>query len=235
MIEHIAKKIKFMLSWQTDVFSQEKVERQATLISDEVRIDGLNGEYVLTGSVHDVSTSAVVNNVLDFVGGVAKVNGFLGDDGQIVEVWASKIRVAECFSRDVAMEHIADKAYQNSIAVYLGSLAGLATGDKHTASEDGHYKGGYSIGVIYKVDAKQFESVAWDYYDSMYANAVVGAVDAHKGSTMVKFVRVLSRFMSGEYYCVEMEFAYKVQMSDDEEGVLRAEAFDAGFNLRVKE
>lgn len=235
MIEHIAKKIKFMLSWQTSVFSQEMQQVQAVLVSDEVRIEGLDGEYVLTGSVHDVSTSAVVNNVLDFVGGVAKVNGFLGDEGQSVGVAVSKIRVAECFSRDVAMEHIADKAYQNTIAMYLGALAGLSSNEKHTTSEDRHYKGMYSVGVIFKVNAKQFEGVAWDYYDAMYANAVVGSVDAHKGSTMVKFVRVLSRFMSGEYYCVEMEFAYKVQMSDDEEGVLRAEAFDAGFNLRVKE
>lgn len=235
MIEHIARRIKFMLSWQTDVFSRDVQEMQASLVSNEVRIDGLDGEYVLTGSVHDFATSAVVNNVLTFVNGVAKVNGFLGDEPQVVLVLVRKVDVAECFSRDVALEHIADKAYGNSIAVYLGSLSGAAAHEKHTESEDRHYKGVYTVGVVFKVNARQFESVAWDYYDAMYANAVVGAVDTNKGSSMVKFVRVVSRFMSGEYYCVEMEFAYKVQMSDDEEGALRAEAFEAGFNLRVKE
>ena len=86
MIEHIAKRIKFMLSWQTDVFCQEIQEKQASLVSNEVSIDGLNGEYAITGSTHDVATSAVVNNVLTFVDGVAKVNGFLGDVPQVVDV-----------------------------------------------------------------------------------------------------------------------------------------------------
>ena len=78
---------------------------------------------------------------------------------QVVDVVVKKIQVAECFSREVALEHIADKAHMNSIAVYLGSLAALPFGDKHTMSEDRHYKGGYTIGVIYKVNAKQFEGV----------------------------------------------------------------------------
>jgi hypothetical protein len=225
MLNVIVKHIKTKIAQHTHLFDTESQDVVANTQNNVISITGLEGEYTLSGGELGIASTGCMNDTHLFGNGQVVTDCFFGDTLTAHNVQARKLNVGHAFKRNVALEAIIDTKSGNSIIVYTESAR--ATSDQYpdTESVDLNFKAAYTIGVMFKVDAKQIQELGCTDYDKLFINSVIGARKA--GTTLVKFVSVIDRFYAGESYVVDIEFSYVDEMFMEDSFLNGLKHFDA--------
>ena len=232
MLNVIVKQIKTRIAQHTYLFDVYTHDVVALTEDNVIRVSGLDGEYTLSGATLGVASAGCLNDTHLFDGGVAETDCFFGDVETSHNLKARKLNVGHAFKREVALEAIVDTKVGNSIIVYMGNARALDARDKGTESEDMTLKVGYTVGVMFKVDARQMEQLGCADYDKLFINSVIGA--RKEGTSLVKFGSVVDRFYAGDSYVVDMEFGYTDSMFMNDaflEGLKHFEATIGGLTI----
>lgn len=225
MLNVIVKQIKARMAQHTYLFDVSSVDVVAVTNGNVISVTGLDGEYTLSGAELGIASAGCMNDTHLFSAGSVVTDCFFGEGDISHNVKARKLNVGHAFKRDVALEAIVDTKSGNGIIVYTGSARSLSNKDKSTESEDMTLKVAYTIGVMFKVDAKQMEEFGCTDYDKLFINSVIGA--RKEGTTLVKFGSVVDRFYAGDSYVVDMEFGFVDQMFMDDNFLSGLKHFDA--------
>lgn len=226
MIDILTGRIKTNIAQHTKLFDIQTIESVvATTRNNVITIPGFEGEYTLSGAVDSVASKACINDTLVFEAGQCTTECYFGDDEVTHNLIAHKVNIGTAFKREVALEIIVDTKIGNSIIVYIGSARNTSAKERSSTSEDLTLKVAYTIGVLFKVDAKQIDELGCINYDSLFINSVVGA--KKDGATMVEFKSVVDRFYAGESYVVDIEFGYTDNMFMDQAFVDGLKHFDS--------
>ena len=227
MIDILTNKIKTNIAQQTKLFDIHSIENVIVKTKNNViTIDGFDGEYTLSGAVDSVASKGCINDTLLFDNGQCVTQCYFGDtEVEHNNIIAHKVNIGTAFKRDVALEIIVDTKIGNSIIVYIGSARNTSTNERSSTSEDLTLKVAYTIGVLFKVDAKQIDELGCINYDALFLNSVVGA--KKDGATMVEFKSVVDRFYAGESYVIDIEFGYTDAMFMDQAFIDGLKHFDS--------
>ena len=212
MIEILTNKIKTNIAQQTKLFDLHTIENITVKTKNNVIIaDGLNGEYTLSGAIGSVASKGCINDTLIFDNGQCVTECYFGDiEIKHNHITAHKVNIGTAFKREVALEIITDTKTGNSIIIYIGSARNTSADERSSTSEDLSLRVAYTIGVLFKVNAKQIDQLGCINYDALFFNSVVGA--KKDGATMVEFKSVVDRFHAGESYVIDIEFGYTDNM-----------------------
>lgn len=210
MLNAIVKHIKTRIAQHTQLFDVESQDVIAITQNNVIEVDGLDGEYTLSGGELGIASAGCINDTHLFDNGQVVTSCFFGDDKTNHNVKARKLNVGHAFKRDVAFQAIIDTKLENSIIVYVGSASALSDQHLGTESEDMALKVGYTIGVMFKANAEQIKDLGCTNYDKLFINSVIGA--RKEGSSLVKFNNVIDRFYAGDSYVVDIDFSYNDEM-----------------------
>jgi len=175
MLNVIVKQIKTRIAQHTYLFDVHTQDVVAVTQNNVIRVDGLDGEYTLSGAELGVASAGCLNDTHLFESGQVVTSCFFGEVETSHNMKARNLNVGHAFKREVALEAVVDTKAGNSIIVYTGSARALTTRDKGTESEDMTLKVGYTIGVMFKVDEKQTRKLGCTDYDKLFIDAVMGA------------------------------------------------------------
>lgn len=224
MLNTIVKHIKTRIAQHTQLFDVESQDVVAITQNNVIEVDGLDGEYTLSGGELGIASAGCMNDTHFFDNGSVVTNCFFGDDETNHNVKARKLNVGNAFKRDVAFEMIIDTKSGNSIIVYVGSASALSDQHLYTESEDMSLKVGYTIGVMFKANLEEIKELGCTDYDKLFINSVIGA--RKEGTSLVKFNNVIDRFYAGDSYVVDIEFSYIDEMFMDESFLNGLKHFD---------
>ena len=212
MIDILTKRIKTNVAQYTKLFDIETIDNVVVKTKNNViTIDGFEGEYTLSGGEDSIASKGCINDTLIFDNGQCVTPCYFGDNEvEHNNIIAHKVNTGTAFKREVALELIVDTKIGNSIIVYIGSTTNTSGRERSSISEDLVLKVAYTVGVLFKVDAKQVDELGCINYDGLFINSVVGA--KKDGTTMVEFKSVVDRFYAGDSYVVDMEFGYTDDM-----------------------
>jgi len=205
------------------------VDTQNNVISNS----GLDGEYTLSGGVDGTASKGCVNQTLDFVAGAVTTDCFFGDVVSTHSLVAHKVNVGTAISKSIAEEMIIDEKIGNSIIVYLNSTRNATDRKNTTISQDLSFKVNNTLGVLFKIDAKQMESIGCVNTDVVFIHSVLGI--KKDTSTLIKFDSVGARYFAGKNYVVDLEFSYEYVMVFDDIIKARLKNFDTVLgNVAIK-
>lgn len=229
MLEILQKHIKTNIAQYTQLFDIDTQNISLDTQSNQISNAGLDGEYTLSEATEGTASVGCLNQTLDFVGGAVGTDCFFGNDVVTHNLVAHKVNVGTAIKRDIAMEMVIDEKIGNSIIVYLNSTRNSTEGKrKNTISEDLSIKVNYTLGVMFKIDASQMESIGCVNTDVVFINSVLGA--GKQSSTLIQFDSVVDRFFAGKSYVVDYEFSYEDIMLFDDIIKDRVKHFDTVFD-----
>ena len=212
MIELIIKKIMANIAQYTQLFDTETTSTTCDTVSNTVTIAGLNGEYVVSGGVDGVASSGCLNQMLNFVNGVATTDCYFGDTVNTVNVVLHKVNVGKAVAREFALEMMVDDKIDNVLIVYWDSTSNTQTDYKYTISEDNQTMLQQKFGILFKISADEMQAIGGcDALDKIVANSVIEIDD--ENATLIRFDNVKDRFFAGKNYCVDMAFSYLEDMN----------------------
>lgn len=211
MFDFITQKIMANVAQYTTLFDTSTQNTTCKTQNNLIKIDGLNGEYVLSGGVDGIATKNCLNDLHRFENGIAVAQCFFGNDENIHNVTLHKVNVGTALKRELAIEVMLDKKINNTIIVYWDNTVNMQQGYKYNISQDNTQIYKYTIGVMYKVDAKQNEALGdCSIIDRIITNSVI--YTEKDNASLVKFEKVKDRFYADKFYCVDMEFSYLEDM-----------------------
>lgn len=211
MFDFITQKIMANVAQYTTLFDTKTISKSCVTKNNLVTIDGLNGEYVLSGGVDGIATKNCLNDLHNFINGVATTQCFFGNTENIHNVIVHKVNVGTAIKREIALEMILDKKIQNSIIVYWDATTNTQEGYKYNISQDNTQIYKYKIGVIYKIDANELKALGdCSIIDKIITNSVI--YTENDATTLIKFESVRDRFYADKFYCVDMVFSYLEDM-----------------------
>lgn len=234
MIDLLQKHIKTNIAQYTHLFNIETQSITATLNSNIISNTGLSdGEWTLSGAVDGVASKGVINSTYEFEGGQVNVDNFLGKDNLQMDLIAQKVNVGTAIARDAVLQMVKDKKVGNCIIVYSDTARNISKSSPSKISENTAVNVLYTIGVLFKIEATQMESIGCTNTDIVFIRSVLGI--GKDTGTLIKFENVKSRFFAGNDYCVEFEFSYEDIMELDDTIIDRLKHYDAEFtNLTTK-
>lgn len=211
MIDLILKRIMANVAQYTTLFDTETVSTTCVTQNNTITIDGLVGEYVLSGGTDGVASKGCLNQLLNFENGVATTDCFFGSDASTVACVTHKVNVGKAIKRDFALEMMVDDKISNVAIVYWQSTENTQASYKYSISEDLHTQYEQKFGVLAKIKATEMEAIGGcNVLDKVLANSVI-EID-NDDATLIRFDRVQDRFFAGKYYCVDLAFSYLEDM-----------------------
>lgn len=231
MIELLNKHIKTNVAQFTQLFDVETQSVLATTQKNVIFIEGLNGEYTLSGGVDGIASKGCINDTYNFVDGRVETDCYFGDTQNSVKLIAHKVNVGVAITRELAHEMILDEKVGNGIIIYIGSMRNATQTTNMSISEDLTLKVSYTIGVMFKINTQQMKEIGCINADIAFINSVLGVKS--KTSSLIKFNSVVSRFFSGRNYIVEYDFTYEDIMLFNDIIIRRIKQFDAQCSLQI--
>ena len=228
MTDLLKKHIKTNIAQFTQLFDIDTQNVSADTQNNVITIAGLDGEYTLSGGIDGTASKGCVNQTFDFVNGSVVTDCYFGDTQSSVNLIAHKVNVGVSITRELAQEMILDEKVENSIIVYIDSMRNATQKTNRSISEDLSLKVSYSLGVMFKIDAQQMESIGCVNTDVVFINSVLGT--KKQTSSMIKFNSVVSRFFAGRNYIVDYDFTYEDVMLFDDIIKERVKHFDTVFD-----
>lgn len=226
MLNTVVKYIKKNIAQHTHLFDLNTQNKVANVHSNVIEVDGLDGEYTLSGADSGIASAGCINDTHLFDNGSVVTSCFFGNDETNHNVEARTLDVGHAFKRSVALEAIVNPDSKNRIIVYVGSANTLSDQYLYSESEDMNFKVGYTIGVMFKANAVEMkeEELGCTNYDKLFINSVINA--RKEGTSLVKFNNVVDRFFAGDSYVVDIEFSYTDEMFMDESFLNGLKHFD---------
>lgn len=233
MINQVKDHVTAYIAQHTQLFDIESQEVIVSTQSNVITANGLIGEYTLSQGVSaDGYSSACLNDTHEFdLNGQAVTSCFFGNEATEHTVLARKLNVGTAFKKEIANEIIQTDESGNLIIVYAGDTTNTRTGKKYSDSMDMSIKANRTIGVMFKVLAKQIDELGCTEYDKLFINSVVGA--SHEGTSLVVFESVVDRAYSGKFYAVDIMFSYTDAMFMNEAFLDRVKNFKATMGSPV--
>lgn len=226
MINQVKKRIASYIAQHTQLFDLDSKEVVVRTQANVITANGLIGEYVLSGAVDGDASAACLNDLHQFdLNSRVVTNCFFGAEEVQHTVLARRLNVGTAFKREIASEIMQTDESGNLIIVYAGDTKNTRTGSKHSESMDMSIKANRTIGVMFKVKAKQIDELGCTEYDKLFINSVVGA--SQEGTSMVTFDSIVDREYSGQFYVVDMMFSYMDAMFMTEAFLDRVKNFTA--------
>lgn len=233
MIDLIVKKAMQNIAQDTTLFDLETTPVQATTQNNTMTIAGLNGEYVVSGGVDGaVASKGCVNQLLNFVDGVATTDCFFGADANIIDVVLHKVNVGSAIKRDLAVEMMLDDDIPNAIIVYWESTESTENKHDYSISNDLQTMMMQRVGVLAKVEATALNALGGcNVIDRLLISNVI-KIDTDD-ATLVRFDSVKDRFFAGKNYCVDLSLSYLeyINLNDIIRG--RLKHFNASSELNL--
>ena len=228
MTDLLKKHIKTNIAQFTQLFNIETQNVSAVLQNNVINIPGLNGEYTLSGGIDGIASKGCINQTYEFVNGSVVTDCYFGDTQSNINLIAHKVNVGVAITRELAQEMIIDEKVGNSIIIYIDSMRNATQKTNRSISEDLSIKVNYSLGVMFKIDAQQMESIGCVNTDVVFVNSVLGT--KNQTSSMIKFNSVVSRFFAGRNYVVDYDFTYEDVLLFNDIIRERVSHFDVVFN-----
>jgi hypothetical protein len=211
MFDFITQKIMASVAQYTTLFDTQTINKTCVTKNNLATIDGLVGEYVLSGAIDGIATKNCLNDLHNFVNGVATTQCFFGNTEVTHNVVAHKVNVGTAIKRELAIEMILDKKIDNSIIVYWDATTNTQEGYKYNISQDNTQIYKNKIGVVYKIKASEIEALGnCSIIDKIVANSII--YTENDATTLIKFESVRDRFYADKFYCVDMVFSYLEDM-----------------------
>lgn len=211
MFDFIVKKIMANIPQYTNMFDTYTLSTSCVTKNNTITIDGLNGEYVLSGGVDGTATKNCLNDIHNFINGVATTQSFFGNTETVHNVEIHKVNVGTSIKRELALEMMIDKKIDNIVIVYWDGTVNTQVGYKYNISQDNTQIIENKIGIMYKIKASQLEAIGnCTMIDKVVMNSVV--YTENEDTTLIKFGSVKDRFYAEKFYCVDMSFSYLEDM-----------------------
>lgn len=215
MFDFITQKIMSNVAQVTKIFDTETINTTCKTQSNLIKIDGLNGEYVLSGGIDGIATKSCLNDLHRFENGVAVANSFFGHDETIHNITIHKVNVGTALTRGIALEIMLDKKINNSIIVYWMDTVNTQQNYKYGISQDNTQIYKHTIGVMYKISKdKNNDNCDCSVFDAIIANSIV--YTEKPNTSLIKFEKINDRFYADKFYCVDMVFSYLEDMKINE-------------------
>jgi len=228
MTDLLKQHIKTNIAQFTQLFDIDTQNVSADTQNNVISITGLDGEYTLSGGVDGTASKSCINSTFDFVNGSVVTECYFGDTQNSINLIAHKVNVGVAITRELAQEMILDEKVGNSIIVYIDRMRNATEKTNRSISEDLSLKVSYSLGVMFKIDAQQMESIGCVNTDIVFINSVLGT--KKQTSSLIKFNSVVSRFFAGKNYIVDYDFTYEDVLSFDDIIRERVKHFDTVFD-----
>lgn len=211
MFDFITQKIMANIPQYTKLFDTYTLETTCVTKNNTITIDGLNGEYVLSGGIDGIATKNCLNDLHNFENGVATAQCFFGNTEIVHDVTIHKVNVGTAIKREVAIKMLLDEKIKNSIIVYWDATVNTQEDYKYNISQDNTQVYKNKIGVFYKVGASEIKALgSCSIIDRIVANSVI--YTENDDTSLIKFESVRDRFYADKYYCVDMVFSYLEDM-----------------------
>lgn len=211
MFDFITQKIMANVAQYTNLFDTYTLSTSCVTKNNTISIDGLNGKYVLSGGVDGIATKNCLNDIHNFINGVATAQSFFGNTENIHNIEIHKVNVGTAIKREIAMEMMLDKKIDNAIIVYWDYTANTQAGYKYNISQDNTQIFENRIGVMFKIKATELEAIGnCNFMDKVIMNSVI--YTENDATTLIKFESVRDRFYADKFYCVDMVFSYLEDM-----------------------
>ena len=232
MINQVKDHVTAYIAQHTQLFDVYGIHVDVRTQANVITADGLVGEYVLSGAVGTEASAGCLNDLHVFDENGQVVTGcFFGAEETEHTVLARKLNVGTAFKKDIANEIVQTDESGNLIIVYAGETTNTRTNKKYSDSMDMSIKANRTIGVMFKVEAKQIDELGCTEYDKLFINSVVGA--SQEGTSLVVFESIVDRAYSGKFYAVDMMFSYTDAMFMNEAFLDRVKNFKATMGSPV--
>lgn len=213
----IAKQIATNVAQKTSLFVPVETSVTATTSGNELHIDGLNGEYTISGAQDtDDFSKACINDTHVFTDGVAKLEEYLGDE-KTHQVKATKQKVLIEIDRESAYAFINSSGDNrgNVIILYKVSESSDSPDEVWGLGEDQRYNVNHTFGVIFKISMpREFmkkEGSSYGELHSILRQFVVG-IQGDSVSSVVRYISTQDFGYEGDdSYFVDMLFGYSGQ------------------------
>ena len=212
MFDAIVKRMMANIPQYTQLFDTYTQNTTCVTQNNTILIDGINGEYTISGGVDGVATKSCLNDLHSFENGVAVAQCFFGNDQITHNIALHKVNVGTAIKRDFALEMMVDKKINNIAIVYWDATQNTQNDYKYTISQDNTQMIQVRFGVMYKIKASDLQLIGGcnDVIDKVIANSVIETGDENK--TLIRFDSVKDRFFAEKFYCVDMAFSYLEDM-----------------------
>jgi hypothetical protein len=230
MTNEINNTIKVNISNLTELFNIDTQVVQAMTINNTININELNGTHVISGAIDNgVCSSSCINNLHNFIDGIAITDNFLGNVADYQNVKLNNVNIANMIERESALIAINDKKSGNSIVTFWKATQNTQDGFKGSISNDNTVKLQNSFGLFFKIAIQDRELLGDCYFfDKIFANILSDY--KNKDNTLIRFDNIVNRFYTDRSYVVEMSFSFLEEMRINESVLNRLKNFEASIN-----
>lgn len=225
MIKAIEKTLRSYLAQYTTIFDITNRLVSVKTTKNVISSPGLVGKVTFSGATAGNASIGALNDTFDFVAGQCVTDIFFGDTevdhGQLT---AHELNVGTAFDRDSALKIMQNTTNKNSVIVYKDSTVGDGT-IKHSISANLQQKITQTIGIMFKAEASQIDSLGLDNMEALYVNSIVPA-QTHT-SSIPMFRRINDRFFVDSHYVIDLIYEYEDYLVLNDKFIASLKYFDA--------
>ena len=224
MLNKIVHKVKTRLAQHTRLFDLSTESVEITTQANVIKCN-LEGEYTLSGAADGIASAGCLNDTHTFSEGQVITDFFFGNEEQTLTLTASKLNVGTAYRRETAIEAVTDPNSENCCIVYVANARSNTSTEQTSISQDQTLKVQYTIGALFKIKAKQVDTMDLLGLDKLFIFAGTGATKS--GANLVQFSNINERFLSGDSYVVDLTFSYTEDMHMTEAFLAELKHFEA--------
>ncbi len=236
MISILEKGLSTEISQLTDIFDLETFQKEIRFSSNKLSVDDVDGRYSLSGAVDTEQfefSAACLNNTFDFVLNEDLIlnDTFFGESENSMLMTFHKINIGYAYDRERAIKIIKNPRIGNQIMIYVDNRYVQEETEKTGIGMAQDVKLECSLGILFKVNVKQIESLGCIEFDKILINICTNYTNPD--ASLLRFNSFGESQFYGAYHVNELMTQYTDRLYSDEEVIKRSKNFKAQFDSKV--